>query len=182
MFRRPKVILFCILMAIVCLVMVHLYLNWRPANPLRFRITAPRSVPSGGEGARMVDYPVTVENTSSATIRLIMAIPFPPKEKDGDEDEYDNPSIGEVRPPHRSAEPLAIIPPHGTCELIVSLVRDRSPEDLKGATMRYFTVTPSRAAFIRAVVRFQRDFAYLKINTLFPDESFDMHEAHIQFP
>jgi hypothetical protein len=184
--RRTKLILLFVLVATVCLVAVELVLSWSPENPLRFRLSAPRTAPAADQG--IIDYPVTVENTTSTTIHLIKADLFAPvKDEDEDEgegaDQHAHVYLSSALIPFSAAAstPLTVIPPHSTCEVVLPLAKEFPFKDLKGAHINYFCASRSKAAIYRAVVRLEKALPFLKLDPLFPYLASDTHRTPLEF-
>lgn len=178
--RRTKLILLLVLVATVCLVALQLVLTWSLEDPLRFRLSAPRTAPA--ETLPTVESPLTVENTTSATIHLMKADLFAPV-KDGDDGDEAYAYVSSALIPYSAAAsaPLTVIPPHSTCEIVMPLNKDLSFENLKGAHINYFCTSSTKAAVFRAVVRLEKALPFLKLDPLFPYLVTAKHRTPLEF-
>ncbi|QIF01990.1 hypothetical protein [Roseimicrobium sp. ORNL1] len=178
--RRIKLIFLLVLVATASLVAVQLVLTWSPEDPLRFRITAPRT--AAAEALPGIEYAVTVENTTSTTIHLIQADVFVPA-KDVKPDEAANTYVSSVHIPYSASAgtPLTVIPPHSTCEVVLPLPKEFSLENLKDAHISYFSTSRSKAAIYNAVVHLRKTLPSLKLDPLFPYLAPDTHRTPLEF-
>ena len=180
MSRRSKLLLLAVLLAGASLVAVQLFLTWSPEDPLRFRLSAAGA--ASAEGPPMIDYPVTVENTTSTTIHLMKADLFAPV-KGGDDSLEAYAYVSSALIPYSAAAsaPLTVIPPHSTCELVLPLHKNLSLENLKDAHINYFCTSRTKAAAFRAVVQLGKSLPFLKLDPLFPYLDTDIHGTAIEF-
>ncbi|RBP36946.1 hypothetical protein DES53_11587 [Roseimicrobium gellanilyticum] len=76
MSRRIKFLILALFLVLLAIPLVHLFLTWSPANPLRFQVLSQRNLPEQPGSLVHRELHIEVRNTSSTAIRLAYAVFF----------------------------------------------------------------------------------------------------------